>query len=155
MNRMSADLITQDELIEELNGLMAEELEASLRYFALSIMVVQPTEAFSELLREVVGETMEHAGWVAKEIRELGGEPKINVKLSSTAVPMTTEEAVAEILIVETAALECYKDLLGLVPVGQVVELPSMPNMIASSFRTLQVQNGAWLHAPTRSPSLC
>jgi bacterioferritin (cytochrome b1) len=113
VNRMSADFITQDELIEELNGLMAEELEASLRYFALSIMVVQPTEAFSELLREVVGETMEHAGWVAKEIRELGGEPKINVKLSSTAVPMTTEEAVAEILIVETAALECYKDLLG------------------------------------------
>lgn len=101
------------ELVDELNRLMAEEAEASLRYFHMRHRVRgRGRLAADRFLNDAVGETMEHAEAIAKQIRALGHIPRLQIHLSLEATPMRAHDALAEALEVEQQALDAYKDFL-------------------------------------------
>ena len=101
------------DIIEELNGLMAEEVEASLRYFHMRFRLRgKNRRAVEAFLEEAVKETMEHADAIAHQIRTLGHVPLLRVQLVLGGGTVRAEDALAEALEVERQALDAYKDLL-------------------------------------------
>lgn len=109
----AAGAVDQGAVLEELNRLMAEEAEASLRYFQMRFRLRgvdrQAAERFFE---DALRETLEHADAIAKQIRSLGHIPRLRIDLSLQGGPMRFDEALAEALEVEQQALEAYKDFL-------------------------------------------
>lgn len=101
------------EIIDELNRLLAEELEASLRYFQLRYRLRGTDLLIADnFIKAAVQETQEHAAEIAGKIRVLGHTPKVNVKLALGGGPITLPEALAEALEFERQALEAYKEFL-------------------------------------------
>ena len=98
-----------EEIVEELNHLMAEEVEAFLRYFQLRHRV---SESETDFFEKAMEETIEHGEAIAKHIRALGHTPKLNIKLSVHGGPLSLKEALGEALIFEQQALDAYKDML-------------------------------------------
>jgi len=101
------------EVIETLNELFAEEVEAALRYLQLSVSVkglerllVRPC------LLEGLEETLEHAQTIADKIVQFGGVPQLNVNLQLPAEKSTGAEAVQTALAFEQAALDAYREAL-------------------------------------------
>ena len=101
--------ITNTEIVEELNHLMAEEIEAFLRYFQMRYRVQNPQNDFFDKAME---ETVEHAEAIAEHIRTLGQVPRLNIKLTVGGTPINFKEALSEALIFEQQALDAYKDTL-------------------------------------------
>ncbi len=105
--------MSHEENIERLNGLLAEELEASLRYFHLAMTVRGMDRLLvKDILMENMKETVEHAGMLAEKILQLGEAPKIEIKLELPAEKTTAQEALRTAVTVERAALEAYRELL-------------------------------------------
>ena len=105
--------LSKQEVVQELNRLFAEEVEAALRYLhlagavrGLDRLVVLP------ILKEGVQETLQHAEVMAQKIRTLGHVPKLEVSVSCPPEPLTGTEALQMALTVEEAALEAYQDML-------------------------------------------
>ena len=105
--------LSKAELVQELNRLFAEEVEAALRYLHLSHavrgihhLVVGP------LLKRGFDETIEHAEVIAHKIRELGAVPRLTVNLELRPATVDAKEALELALTVEEAALEAYQDTL-------------------------------------------
>lgn len=103
----------KSDIVDELNGLMAEEAEAFLRYFQLGyrlrgtdLLVAGP------FLKSAMQETMEHAQEIAGKIRVLGHTPRLEIKLSLHGGPVNLQEALAEALDFEQQALDAYKEFL-------------------------------------------
>jgi bacterioferritin (cytochrome b1) len=112
---MSAERIRRDraELVEELNRLMAEEAEASLRYFQMRYRVRGKGRGAAErFFDEAIRETREHAEAIAQQIHALGHVPRLQIHLSLESTPMRPQDALAEALEIEQQALDAYKDLL-------------------------------------------
>jgi bacterioferritin (cytochrome b1) len=104
---------TRDEIVDDLNRLMAEEAEACLRYFQMRYRLRGDDSRIADpLFEEAIRETLEHATAIAAQIRALGHVPalRINLALPGTAVRLQT--ALAEALEVEQQALDAYKDFL-------------------------------------------
>jgi bacterioferritin (cytochrome b1) len=105
--------LDHDSVIAELNRLMAEELEAFLRYFQLRHRLRegegQDAEKFFDGALE---ETAEHAGAIAAYIRKLGRTPHMKVAVTAGGGPISFREALSEALVFEQQALDAYKDLL-------------------------------------------
>lgn len=101
------------DLVEDLNRLMAEELEACVRYFQLRYRLrgtdILTAQVFFEKAME---ETLEHANAIAKHIRVLGQTPRVNIKLEVSGGPVRLKEALQEALVFEQQALDAYKELL-------------------------------------------
>jgi bacterioferritin (cytochrome b1) len=113
----------EQELIDELNGLMAEELEAFLRYFQMRYRLRGVDRLAAEkFFDEGMKETLEHAEAIAKRIRSLGHNPEINIKLTVGGGPIKLPEALAETLAVEQQALDAYKDFLPHVEGNAILE---------------------------------
>lgn len=109
---MSGDA-DRSELVEELNRLMAEEAEASLRYFQMRFRLRGIDRRAAEGFFEgALRETLEHAEAIARQIRSLGHIPKLHINLSLHGGPMRFEDALAEALDVEQQALDAYKEFL-------------------------------------------
>ena len=107
---MKAD---RDEIVEDLNRLMAEEVEAFLRYFQMRYRLRGVDRLAAEkLFDEGTRETLEHAEAIAKQIRALGHIPQLKVELELRGGPTYLQEAVAEMLEVERQALDAYKEVL-------------------------------------------
>ena len=108
--------LTQD-IVNDLNRLMAEEAEASLRYFQMRFRLRgADREAGEAFFAEAVKETTEHADAIAQQIRALGHVPRLRIDVTLHGDPMRFEEALAEALDVEQQALDAYTDFL---PRGQ------------------------------------
>lgn len=104
---------TRNELVEELHRLMAEELEAFLRYFQLRYRLRGVDRLAAEnFFDKAMEETLEHAEAIASHIRVLGHTPKVNVKLEVGGGPVGLKDALADALIFEQQALDAYKDML-------------------------------------------
>lgn len=103
----------QHDLIDDLHRLMAEELEAFLRYFQLRYRLrgtdLLTADTFFEKAME---ETLEHAESIAKHIRVLGHTPQVNVKLEIGGGAIRLKEALQEALVFEQQALDAYKEML-------------------------------------------
>lgn len=101
------------DIVDELNRLMAEEAEASLRYFHMRFRLRgidrQAAEAFFE---GALKETTEHAEAIARRIHSLGHVPRLRIDVSLQGGPISFAEALTEALEVEQQALDAYKDLL-------------------------------------------
>lgn len=101
------------EVIDDLNRLMAEELEACLRYFQLRYRLRGADRLVaSEFFEKAMEETMEHAGAIAKHIRVLGKTPRIKINLDVDGGPVRLKDALHEALAFEQQALDAYKELL-------------------------------------------
>ena len=104
---------SRTEAIEKLNALLAEELEASIRYLHLSSMVQGIDRLIvQKVLQENHEETIEHAQQVSEKILQLGGNPTPRIQLDLDSRRYSGPQAIAEALIFEQAALDGYRDLL-------------------------------------------
>ncbi|MGD0060380.1 MAG: ferritin-like domain-containing protein [Verrucomicrobiia bacterium] len=103
----------RSEIVEDLNRLMAEELEAFLRYFQMKYRLRGVDRLAAEkLFDEGTRETLEHAEAIAKQIRVLGHIPHIKIELELRGGPTNLQDALAEMLEVERQALDAYKEVL-------------------------------------------
>ena len=101
------------DVIDELNRLMAEEAEASLRYFQMRFRLRgRNRRAAMKFFDDALMETLEHANAVAHHIQVLGHVPTLRIHLNLDGGPIRPEDALAEALEVEQQALDAYKDLL-------------------------------------------
>ena len=104
---------SETELIDDLNRLMAEEAEASMRYFQMRFRLQgRGRETAEKFFAEAIKETLEHAELIAKQIHALGHVPSLQINLSVEGGPMPPEDALGEALDVEQAALEAYQEFL-------------------------------------------
>ena len=105
--------LTPDEIVQELNRMFAEEVEAATRYLHLRSAVRGLDRLLVErVLNEGVEETIRHAQIIAQKIRALGAVPRLEIKVSCPATPLSAREALRQALTFEEAALEAYQDLL-------------------------------------------
>jgi bacterioferritin (cytochrome b1) len=103
----------RDEIVEDLNRLLAEEVEAFLRYFQMAYRLHGVDRLAAEkLFAEGTRETLEHAEAIAKQIRVLGHIPQLKIRLELHGGPTNLQEALAEMLEVERQALDAYKEVL-------------------------------------------
>ena len=111
------------EIVDDLNRLMAEELEAFLRYFQMRYRLRGVDRLAAENFYEhAMKETLEHGEAIAKLIRSLGQIPKLDITLKVAGGKVSLQEALAETLAVEQQALEAYKELLPRVTGDSILE---------------------------------
>ena len=113
----------QTEVVSDLNRLMAEEIEAFLRYFQMRFRLRGPgrNEA-AAFFAESLKETLEHAESLAEQIRALGHVPTLQSHLSLDGDVMRPDEALAEAIDVEQQALDAYTEFLPRVMGDPVLE---------------------------------
>jgi len=100
-------------VVEELNRLMAEELEAFLRYFQLRHRLREGEGHDAEKFFDgALEETAEHAEAIAAHIRKLGHTPTMKITVTAGGAPISFREALSEALVFEQQALDAYKELL-------------------------------------------
>jgi bacterioferritin (cytochrome b1) len=101
------------EVIDDLNRLMAEEVEAFLRYFQMRFRLRgNGRQAVESFFGEALKETLEHAEALAAQIRALGHVPTLRIDLTLGDDPVRPDEALAEAIEVEQQALAAYKEFL-------------------------------------------
>ncbi|MCG3150574.1 MAG: hypothetical protein PCFJNLEI_04061 [Verrucomicrobiae bacterium] len=101
------------EIVDELNRLMAEEVEAYLRYFQLRYRLRGSDLLIADkFMKAAMEETQEHAAEIATKIRILGHTPKLEIQLSLGGGPVKLQEALTEALDFEQQALDAYKEFL-------------------------------------------
>jgi len=102
--------------LSRLNELLAEELEASIRYLHLGTLVQGIDRlVIQKGLQENHEETVEHAQQVSEKILQVGGTPKPKINLELTGEKCTGVEALQTALLFEQAALDAYKEFLEVV----------------------------------------
>ena len=102
--------------LSRLNELLAEELEASIRYVHLGTLVQGIDRlVIQKVLQENHEETVEHAQQVSEKILQVGGTPKPKINLELTGEKCTGIEALQTALLFEQAALDAYKEFLEVV----------------------------------------
>ncbi|MGE4620387.1 MAG: ferritin-like domain-containing protein [Planctomycetota bacterium] len=105
--------ISRDEIFKRLNELLSEEMEASMRYLHLGMMVQGLDRLIvRKVLQDNLEETLEHSEQVAEKILQLGGTPSPKVKVEFEERRYSGKEALQEALLFEQAALDGYRDLL-------------------------------------------
>ena len=103
----------RNEVVNDLNRLMAEEIEAFLRYFQMRFRLRgQGRHAAEAFFEESLKETLEHAEALAGQIRSLGHVPTLQIHLSLSGDAMRADEALAEAIDVEQQALDAYTEFL-------------------------------------------
>jgi bacterioferritin (cytochrome b1) len=103
----------RQDIVDDLNRLMAEEIEACLRYFQMRFRLRgDDFDAAARFFDDAIRETLDHANAIAQQIYSLGHIPTLRVNLSLGGAPMRLEAALAEALDVEQQALDAYKDFL-------------------------------------------
>lgn len=111
------------EIVEDLNRLMAEEIEAFLRYFQMRFRLRGADRLVAaKLFDEAMHETLEHAEAIAKQIRIMGQTPTLQINLTVAGESLGLQEALTEVLAVEQQALDAYKDCLPRVEGDSVLE---------------------------------
>jgi bacterioferritin (cytochrome b1) len=103
----------RQDIVDDLNRLMAEEIEACLRYFQMRFRLRgNDFDAAAQFFDEAIRETLDHANAIAQQIYSLGHIPTLRVNLSLGGTPLRLEVALTEALDVEQQALDAYKDFL-------------------------------------------
>jgi len=111
------------EVVDDLNRLMAEEIEAFLRYFQMRFRLRgQGQQAAAAFFEEALTETLEHAEALATQISALGHVPTLQIHLALSGDAMRPEEALAEAVDVEQQALDAYTEFLPRVTGDPVLE---------------------------------
>ena len=99
--------------IRSLNELFAEEIEAAIRYLHLAVTVKGLDRLLvQKVLIENMQETLEHAQTIANKIVQLGGIPRLELKVNLPPQKTTAAEAIRTAIAFEQAALDAYLELL-------------------------------------------
>lgn len=103
----------KEEIVEGLNEIFAEEVEAAIRYLHLAVTL----KGFDRLLLtktllEGMQETLEHAQKIAERIVQMGGAPSLDLKLHLPPERASAAEAIQSAHAFEQAALDAYRELL-------------------------------------------
>jgi len=105
--------LSDEAIVQELNRLFAEEVEAATRYLHLRSAVRGLDRLLVErVLQDGFRETIEHAEIIAQKIRALGSVPKLDIQVSCPSEPLSAREALRQALIFEEAALDGYQEVL-------------------------------------------
>lgn len=105
--------LSPDEVVQELNRVFAEEVEAAMRYLHLANAVRGLDRPVVEpILKAGFQETIEHAEIIARKIRAMGSVPRLEVSVSLPGEPISGRDALRTALTFEEAALEAYQDVL-------------------------------------------
>ena len=105
--------MNQDESIAGLNELFAEEVEAAIRYLHLMVTIKGLDRLLlSDKMKEGMEETLEHAQMIAERIVQMGGTPKLDMKLHLPPEKVNAQEAIQNSLAFEQAALDAYREYL-------------------------------------------
>ena len=105
--------VSREEHLEGLNELFAEEIEASLRYLHMAATVTGLDRLIvRKTLLENMNETLEHAQSIADKMLQMGGIPKLELRVSLEPKKTTATEAIRVAMEVEQAALDAYRELL-------------------------------------------
>lgn len=105
--------VSREEIVDELNRLIAEEAEAFLRYFHLRYRLNDADRKKADRFFDgAMKETAEHAEAIAAHIRKLGCTPQLKIHLNLDGDVISYHDALAEALCFEQQALDAYKDLL-------------------------------------------
>lgn len=105
--------LSRDDVIQELNRLFAEEVEAALRYLYLSNAVRGLDHLLvGPVLKKAYHETIDHAEVIAHKIRALGAVPELTVNIALEPQALDGKSALELALTFEEAALEAYQDAL-------------------------------------------
>jgi len=105
--------MANDAHIHSLNGLFAEEIEAAIRYLHLAVTVKGLDRLLvQKVLIENMQETLEHAQTIANKIVQLGGIPRLELKVNLPPQKTTAAEAIRTAIAFEQAALDAYRELL-------------------------------------------
>ena len=111
------------EVVNDLNRLMAEEIEAFLRYFQMRFRLRGPGRNEAEgIFADSLKETLEHAEALAEQIQALGHVPRLQIHLALDGDVMRADEALAEAIDVEQQALDAYTEFLPRVMGDPVLE---------------------------------
>jgi len=103
----------REDVLRSLNELFAEEVEASLRYLHLAVTLKGLDRLLvRKTLLDGLQETIEHAQTIADKIVQLGGYPKLDLKIELPPEKTTGADAIRTALAFEQAALDAYKELL-------------------------------------------
>lgn len=110
---MAAD--NSKKIIEKLNKILEMEISGVVRYLHYALMITGPNRIpIVKWFHEQANEAYQHASIIGEKITALGGHPS----LKTTPVPETKTHAVLDILKeslqFEKAAIELYKEVLGL-----------------------------------------
>jgi bacterioferritin (cytochrome b1) len=101
------------DIVDDLNRLMAEEIEACLRYFQMRFRLRgNDFDAAARFFDDAIRETLDHANAIAQQIYSLDHIPTLRVNLSLGGTPMRLEVALTEALDVEQQALDAYREFL-------------------------------------------
>lgn len=115
--------LTSEEIVQELNRIFDEEVEAATRYLHLRSAVRGLDRLLVErVLKDGFDDTIGHAEKIAQKIRSLGYVPKLDIQVSCPSSPISGREAVRQALTFEEAALEGYQELLRKVEGDVVLE---------------------------------
>jgi len=99
--------------IRSLNELFAEEIEAAIRYLHLAVTVKGLDRLLvQKVLIENMQETLEHAQTIANKIVQLGGIPRLELKVNLPPQKTTAADAIRTAIAFEQAALDAYRELL-------------------------------------------
>ena len=105
--------LSPEGLIQELNHLFAEEVEAALRYLHLAhALRGTDTLLVGPVMMRGFQETIAHTEVIARKIRSLGAVPKLELSISLEPSTLDAREALEMALTFEEAALEAYQDAL-------------------------------------------
>ncbi len=105
--------LSREEVIQEVNRLFAEEVEAALRYLHLSHAVRGIDHlVIGPVLTKAFQETIAHAEVLAHKIRALGSVPQLELTIALPPESMDAKAALETALTFEEAALEAYQDTL-------------------------------------------
>ncbi|MEN8150745.1 MAG: ferritin-like domain-containing protein [Planctomycetota bacterium] len=105
--------MANEETIQALNEIFAEEVEAALRYLHLAVTIKGIDRiTLQKPLLEGMEETMVHARVVAEKILEIGGVPSLDIRIQLPGEMSTGADAIRTAVEFEQAAMEAYRDLM-------------------------------------------
>jgi len=102
-----------EDTMQSLNEIFAEEVEAAIRYLHLAVTIKGIDRiTLQETLLEGMNETMTHARVVAEKILEMGGVPSLDLHIQLAGEMSSGSEAIRTAVEFEQAALDAYEDLM-------------------------------------------
>ena len=103
-------------VIERLNEILAEEVEAAVRYLHLAMSVKGLDRLLvRDTLFEGMQETLQHAQMISERLSHMGTNPRIRINVDLESTKISGSEAIQNAVAVEEQALEAYRELLELV----------------------------------------
>ena len=102
-----------DAVIERLHEVLAEEVEAAVRYLHLAMSVKGLDRLLvRDKLFEGMQETLEHAQMISERLVHMGVNPRIRLNVDLESTKVTGAEAIQNAVAVEEQALDAYRELL-------------------------------------------